>query len=178
MSEKLSLIIGAIILTVMLFVFPIYYSAQKMDAITQDYVSVRVDQFVEAVRKQGKLTQDMYNDFITELDTTNLMYNIEMEYTHTTVVPRFDTTGAVSGTYSFDETIYEDEILQEVFNNKHGSGENSGVYLMEKGSYFYVRVKNREGTLFSKLSKMFLNTSADVGQIMSFAGGSLRDENY
>lgn len=187
--DSFSKIIALIIVIVGMLIFPTYYAAQKADAVTQDYVSARTDKFVTDVRKQGKITQEMYNNFMRELDSTGLMYNVSMSCSHSMTVPVFDVdpvTGknVVKGTTAYDDIIYEDEILKEIYNTVVSPDDlakgidSQGSFEMVKGDYFYCEVVNREKTTFTKLSKILLGRTLGGSQIKAFEGGIIRDENY
>lgn len=179
MSDAFSRIIAIIIVILMLFIFPSYYTAQKYDAICQNYLTNVTDEFAEDVRKQGKVTQQRYNSFVEDLDKTGLMYNVGMTYKHEGVMPKFNSgTGEVIGVETYEEVIYTDDILHSIYNEVTADGQPQGVFLMEEGGYFTVEVENREKTLFAKMSQMLLSKAQKAGQLHAVAGGSIRDENY
>ena len=171
--EAFSKAISVILLTVMLFIGPAVYSAQKTDAVIQDYVTTVTDRFVETVRSQGMVSQENYNNFLAILDNTGLMYTIELQCIYNTTVPVMNGT-KVTGINTYETIDYTDQILEFIYNDT----DSHGCYKMKKGDYFYCKVTNREKTTFTKMAQAFIGHAVGKEQICSFAGGSIRDENY
>ncbi len=164
--------IFAICLTILaIFITPVLICAQSHDNTLQSMVYSMTDDFVEQAREQGKITQDMYLDFVRNLDATNVLYDIEITHSHSNVVPVFDDTGDTVGTDTTDNITYTDDILKSVY-------ETDGVYLMSKGDMLSVKVTNREPTLGQRLRQIvfFLSDSSPAINVMD--GGIIRDENY
>ena len=75
--ETFSKAVGITIFIVVLFMFPMMYHAQKYDTVVQSYVTGVTNDFVEEVRSSGTLTQDMYSNFVADLNKSGNLYNIE-----------------------------------------------------------------------------------------------------
>lgn len=168
--EPLSKVFAVCLTIIALFIAPINIQAQLQDNTLQSTVYAMTDDFVEQVRAQGKITQDMYLEFIQRLDATNLLYDVEITHSHSTVVPVYDSTGATIATKTVDNITYTQDILTSVY-------ETEGVYLMSKGDMISVSVTNREPTLGQRLRGLLFFVS-DSAVINVRDGGVIRDENY
>ena len=162
----------AIIITVIgMFVVPLLFITSTRDGIAQSTVYSITTEFTEGMREQGKLTQEMYLDFIRQLDATGELFDVEIVHKHTTVVPVFGNDNEVIRTEAVDEFYYTDEILKSVYVD-------GGIYKMQKGDYVTVTVTNRVPTMGQELrnSVYKIYDSSDV--IYARYGGIIRDENY
>lgn len=168
--EPLSKVLAVFLTIVAMFIAPIIIQAQLQDNTLQSTVYAMTDDFVEQVRAQGKITQDMYLEFIQRLDATDLLYDVKITHSHSTVVPVYDSTGAAIATKTVDNITYTQDILASVY-------ETEGVYLMNKGDMISVSVTNREPTLGQRLREMLFFIS-DSAAINVRDGGVIRDENY
>jgi len=92
--EKL---VDILIAVIILFMFPMMYFGQRQDTITQQVVSAETSDFVNLVRTQGFLTQNMYDTFLSRLDATNVVYDIQLEHKEIALEPeyRFKTASEV-----------------------------------------------------------------------------------
>lgn len=169
--NSLAKIVAIIITIIAVYIAPMLMLGQAHDSNMQSAVYGITDSFVEQVREQGKITQDMYLEFISNLDTTDLLYNVEIVHCHSTMVPVFDENGNTIDTETVDNITYTDDILASVF-------ETDGVYLMSKGDTISVEVTNREDTIGQKLRSFVFPVSIGSPGINVRDGGTIRDENY
>lgn len=178
--EAFSKFIAIILLAVFLFMVPLMYTAEQNDSITQSYVTTEVTNFVENVKKQGKITQGMYNDLLDNLGRTANVYEIDFVHRHKTVIPVFSDTGEVLRTEEFNDIYYTDDIKRKVFYDTAvaGSGDVKGEYHFSKGDYFTVIVKNRNITLGTRLKNMLFGSEFPKTSIFVTYGGTIQDENF
>lgn len=155
---------------------PLVSMTQNHDAVVQEIVYLTTVDFVEDVRKQGKITQDMYTSFIAELDNTDLLYNVQMTHSHDVVSPGFNSEGNVTDIVNSTDIMYTEQILDSLFTEKRDDG-TEGVYLMSQGDTFSVVITNREATMNQRLSASLFGTSQDSSAIYAVYGGVIRDEN-
>ena len=137
-----------------MFIYPIVTLSDQSDEITRTTVYNATSEFVEQVREQGKLTQDMYLNFISELDNTGYLYDIEFKHGHDTVVPVYETAlddvnTQVAGTDIVTYITYTDDILNTLYAT-------NGIYTFDKGDTFSVSVKSRDETLSQKTHRLIL----------------------
>ncbi len=171
MKDAFGAVIAIIITIVSLFMIPMQYFADKQDMITQSYVYATVCDFVSDVQLNGYISQDAYNKFSKKLSDTDSRYQISMTHTHDVVYPMFNENGnAIKGTKTIASNKYEDDILDDLYDNK-------GVYYLEKGDKFSVTVKNTTRTMGQKLNSIFTGSSTKYAIIATY-GGVIRNENY
>lgn len=180
---SLGKIVAIIVAVISCIIAPLLFFTQQNDNVVQTVVYSRTVDFVEDIREQGKLTQEMYNMFIRDLDATGMLYDIKIEHEHKTVVPVFNEDGSVKGTKDITEMTYEDDILKQVFTDvEHTSGDSiimeAGVYEFTKGDTITVTVISRENTTSAKIYGSLLNNSGISEKIYATYGGVIRDENY
>lgn len=182
--ESFSKIIAIIITVIFIFIVPITYFAEKQDVITQAYVENEVVAFVDNVRAQGKITQEMYNDFVFQLDQSGLVYDVKMEHSHRTLDPIYNNAGEfTNGTTTNVNLFYEEDIWYSLYEKKPTETELAariieGEYHFTKGDYFTVSVVNAEKTFATKLKELLLSFDMAKEQILATYGGEIRDENY
>lgn len=178
--EAFSKFVSIIILTIALFIIPMVYASEQQESISQSYVSSCVNSFVEQVKKQGKITQGMYDRFISDLDATNIVYDIEMVHTHTEVSPVFASDTSVESVKEYDMCYYTDEILDGIYEHAAdtSAGEVSGEYHFSKGDYFTIVVTNKHYTLATRLKNNIYSAPFPKVSIYSKDGGEIQDENY
>lgn len=182
--NSLSKIFAIILLAISLFAVPLIFQSQHFDDITQNYVAQAVCDFVDTVRVQGKITQETYSDFLSKLDSTNVLYDINLEHSHKQINPIYNESGAfTSSTNTGYDIHYSDEIIYALFERKPSqeqikSGEREGEYHLTKGDYFTCEVKSREETLAMKLKRLIFKASVETPAIYTVYGGEVRDENY
>ena len=169
--DALSKVFAVIVTIIAIFIVPVVNLANSHDDIVQPTVYSATTEFVEDVREQGKLTQDMYISFVQKLDDTGLLYDIEMVHSHDTAVPEFDDAGKTVGVKEVENLIYTDEILKSVY-------ETNGIYKFNKGDYFSVKVTNKEATLGQQMRRTVFRMSDSGARIVAQHGGVIRDENY
>lgn len=176
-------VIAIIIVMVALFIAPLVSMSSTNDSITQATVYDISSEFVDDVRECGYISQERYLSFITELDNTGILYNVEMIHSHDTVNPVFgeqsttDENGVVTkqqvvtDTNATTEYYYQDEILEKVYSKE-------GIYKMTQGDTFSIKVYNRDKTTAQRIRQMVFNYVDGSHPIFVQYGGVIRDEDY
>lgn len=170
--EMFSKAVGITIFVILLFMFPMMYHAQKYDTVVQSYVTGVTNDFVEEVRTKGTLTQDMYSNFVADLNKSGNLYNIEMSYVREEVMPEYnkDTLNCVSTDLVTKVKIEKttEEIMEEMFET------TSKEFKMTKGNYFSVKVYNKNKTMFTKLQQILYSADVSTKQIYAADGGTIK----
>lgn len=153
-----------------MFLSPLLYMAQKQDAISQIYISNETTKFVDNIKNIGFLNREMYMDFVSKIDNTNNLYNIEILHSHKIVEPLYDenTDTFLNDFNTYYGNTYHDEILKTF-----DQGEE---YYFSQGDYISVTVVNRTRTLATKLMELFYSSDIPNEQILVTYGGLIRDE--
>ncbi|MEY8333244.1 hypothetical protein AALB53_09070 [Lachnospiraceae bacterium 47-T17] len=182
--EAFSKVVAIIVLIIVLFMAPLLYFSAQHDRVLQTYVAAHTTEFVDNVRLQGKITQEMYNDYVATLSNTNMSFQITLEHTHVTDVPVFsETDGTLTGTSKYTSSVYEGDILHQLFTRdtltpeEQAAGDKIGEYHFRKDDYFTVILKNTDNTMSQKLQSM-LGASGAGFVIYYQYGGMIRDENF
>ncbi len=74
--------ISIILVVVLIFLFPLPYIAKAVNKTVEDLVTTNMTELTDAMRQQGKITKEMYEDMIRELDRTGELYDIDIEVSH------------------------------------------------------------------------------------------------
>ena len=164
-------IVCILLASVLMFLFPLFYLAQKQDVINQVYVESKTVELVNDIKKHGYITSNMYERYLDRLGDTGNLYEIEIVHSHTVVNPEYDED---SGTflddyYTYYENTYQDDILKEIF-------EGTGTYYLRQGDYISIKVFNKTETFAGRMLRIIgVNQKT---QILITYGGIIRDENY
>lgn len=182
--ETIGKFVAVILLTIFIFVVPTFLHAENSDAVSQQAVQAFTVDFVENVKKQGKITQSMYNEFENELGTTGHTYSVEFTHVHTYVTPVYDAgSDEVKGTVSNEDHYYSADIKNALFvknvsEEEKKAGQKDGEYHMKKGDYLTVQIANTDQTLADFFRNVFFGKSGKTSSINVTYGGTITDENY
>lgn len=153
MSETLMTVIAIFTATMVMFVFPLMWTANSQEDISQTTVQTLVSNFVNTVATKGKITKIDYEEFIQKLDATGNTFDVEIEVQILDDNPGkkvSKTNKSLIGEniyYSvFTSTILKDYVYNDVKNEE---------YILKKGDYIIVNVKNTNITLATQI-KNFL----------------------
>ena len=80
MSDTFITIIAIFLAAILMFIFPLMTLADRNDDITELAVQTLTTEFIDEIRKTGKLTEKQYNSFITSLAATGNAYDVEIEF--------------------------------------------------------------------------------------------------
>lgn len=148
MSDTLITVIAIFLAATLMFVFPLMAISNSQDNISQVAVQSLVSEFVNNVATKGKMTEADYDTFLSKLYATSNTYDVEMEHKIMTSNPnKGDQT-------QIGENLYYSVYNSDILDSSTGL-HNKGVYLLKKGDYFTVTVKNTNTTIASQI-KNFL----------------------
>ena len=80
MEDILQRVFPILISVLILFILPLYITFEKMDDISYSLALKITSNFVDNVTAKGYISEEMYNDFISELSVTGNVYDIKMEH--------------------------------------------------------------------------------------------------
>lgn len=151
MSDILVTILVGTILLVVAFAVPMLATLSQNDEITESSVKSIVQEFANKEANKGKITLEDYEEFLQKLNATGNTYDVELE-----VQIMGDNVGVKgsSGTSvnAIGENIRHSEFTNTIINALHSSDKQ---YLLNKGDYFIVSVKNNNITLSKQLETFF-----------------------
>ena len=117
--------IAIVLVVVLVFLFPLPYIAKAVNMTIDDLVNTNMTEFTDEARQQGKITKEMYENMIRELDRTGELYDVDIEVSHpvsgteTAEIELGDEIpdeGITNASYIANETFL-DEIYEEGLNN-------------------------------------------------------------
>lgn len=147
MSDTFITIMVVLIAVVALFIVPVMATANQNDKITQTSVQTIVADFVNTSAREGKITEENYDDFIQKLHATGNTYSVEIE------VQVLDDNPGKKGE---NKNVIGENIYYSVFKNDIESKINSDhAYYLKKGDYVKAKVQNSNVT-FGTQFKNFL----------------------
>jgi competence protein ComGC len=160
MSDTFITIMVVMVAVVALFIIPVMATANQNDKVTQTAVQTIV---VNTSAKEGKITEENYDEFIQNLYATGNSYSIELE------VQILDDNPAKKGQNinKIGENIYYSEFK----NSVESKLETDGVYKLKQGDYIKARVQNTNVT-FGTQFKNFIYSIAGKDTIAIEASSS------
>ncbi|MDD5937045.1 MAG: hypothetical protein PUC65_16020 [Clostridiales bacterium] len=121
-----------------MLLFPVLYFNKKSDLIVYEALKDRLNEFVQEVSTQGKLTQTNYEQFYDVLNKFDLALKIELQYEEYRYEPKYKMEDALT-TPKYTGEIFEylnvvpnDEIIGAVYEK--------GGFFMNSGGYFRVSI--------------------------------------
>lgn len=136
--EHVGTIVVIVISIVVLFVGPVMTMADKTDEAVNLTVQSATTEFVNKIKKTGKLTQDDYDNFILTLSATGNTYDVEIILQILDENPAKKSNGARQ---VIGDNVYYSKYTSQVLDEL-----SSGVISLKEGDIVIVRVKNSNRT--------------------------------
>ena len=169
MEETTVSIIGIFIAAVIMYIVPLSLVADRSDDIAQLLVQTATAEFVDDVVKQGKITDDMYQDFCLEIATSGNAYDIDIELK---ILDENTAQRGENNTYYSIFTSQIEELIGISGNNTINNRE--GKLILKQGDTISVTVRNSSKTLSQSIKSFYYNiNSADVQIIAATASGTV-----
>lgn len=158
MSETLMTIIAIFAATIIMFIFPLMWTASSQEEITQIAVQTLVSDFVNTASTKGKVTKEDYEGFVKKLNATGNTYDVEIEIQILDDNPGKKTT--MTSKNLIGENIYYSVFTSTILYGTDGigiydSGNTKNEYLLKAGDYIIVTVKNTNTTIATQLKDTF-----------------------
>ena len=138
----IGLIVGIILVSILLIIFPLAPMAKRNDDTTQMYLQDELNSFVSATAQKGGFTQEELENLQERLDATNNSYDIEIVISVADVNPGKKTDNTKIGDTTYYDK-YNTQILTEL--------EENGVVILKEGDIIKVSAKNVNTTLFQMI---------------------------
>lgn len=169
MSDTFITIITAVAIIVLMFAVPIIATASQNDEITESSIKAIVQEFVNKEAMKGKVTLEDYDAFIQELNATGNTFEVGMEIQVMGDNPGVKgSAGTILNTVgeNIRHSVYTTTILEKL--------ESSGnQYLLKKGDYFIVSVKNTNITIGKQLQSFFYQVMGKESSIVDTSASAL-----
>ena len=143
MSDTFITVIAVVTVALVMFVFPLMAIANQNDDITQTSVQTLVSDFVNTCAKEGKITQNNYDNLIQKLHATGNTYSVELE------VQILDDNPSKKGQNI--NVIGENIYYSEFTNAIESKLKEDSVYKMKQGDYILAKVHNTNVTFGTQL---------------------------
>ena len=157
MSDTLMTVVAIFAAAIIMFVFPLMWTANSQEGISQTTVETLVANFVNEVSTKGKLTKLDYEDFVYKLYATGNSFDVEIE------IQKLDDNPGKKTIIAYPDkigeniyySIFTSTILYDANLGIYGTNNTKGEMLLNKGDYIIVNVKNTNITLATQI-KNFL----------------------
>ena len=156
MSDTFITMIAIFLAAVLMFIFPLMTLADRNDDITQLTVQTATTEFVDEIRRTGKLTEDKYNSFATVIASTGNAYDIEIQFQILDENPS-KKTSSTSNVVIIGEIVYYSVYTTQIEDMIGRDSE----YILKEGDIVSVSVKNRGSTLAQTLRNVYYKVSGN-----------------
>ena len=154
-GETIVTIVAIFLAAILIGIFPLMSIADRNDDIAQLSVQTDIAEFVDTVRKTGKITQDEYNALATKLYATGNTYNIDME------VQVLDENPSKKTTQQTDTKIGENIYYSVYTTQIENVLKENGKYPLKEGDKIIVSASNTNTTIAQMLKNFFYSLSGN-----------------
>lgn len=175
MKDNLSIVILMIIFVMLIVFFPLYNYFERQDDMSYNLVLRETTTFVDKVLSNGYISNDTYQEFLDSLANTGNLYDVQLE-AHKRIITS-DTQNNAKGYKDYIEQYeidYNDDILSidPTKNNANLTNKQikGGIYTLEIGDQFYVKLKNSSTTMAGAIFNAIISTSSTERIVVNYGG--------
>lgn len=171
MKDNLSIVILMIIFVMLIVFFPLYNYFERQDDMSYNLVLRETTTFVDKVLSNGYISNDTYQEFVDTISNTGNLYDIQLE-AHKRVITS-DTVKKSPDYIEQYEIDYNDDIFQDTTTNKANLNNKQikgGIYTLEVGDQFYVKLKNSSTTMAGAIFNSIISTSSTERIVVNYGG--------
>lgn len=175
MKDNLSIVILMIIFVMLIVFFPLYNYFERQDDMSYNLVLRETTTFVDKVLSNGYISNDTYQEFLDSLSNTGNLYDVQLE-AHKRIITS-DTQNNAKGYKDYIEQYeidYNDDILSihPTKNNANLTNKQikGGIYTLEVGDQFYVKLKNSSTTMAGAIFNSIISTSSTERIVVNYGG--------
>ena len=162
MGDSLSIIFATIVAAIIMFLFPMMDTWERQDDLSYVMAFTAVVDTVDAVRNTGRLTDAMYDNLISTINSTGNRFEVKMEHRDAHVIPNGSNV----------ELVYLNHYTNEIEQALRTAGEYTEF---KKGDYFFISVKNTNKTQATVLKQSLYGTRLETFKIGVPYGGMVRN---
>ncbi len=167
MGDTTITVIAIFLAAILMFVFPLMTLSDRTDDVSQLSVQTTTTEFVDNVKKTGKLTEENYGKFVEQISATGNTYDVELK-----VQILDENLGKKASSVAMDKigenqyyTMYTTQVLDAMNNNAR-------ALTLKEGDRISVNVKNTNTTISQQLKNfLYKVTGNDSYQISAEASG-------
>ncbi len=126
MDDIFSKVTAILISSILLFLVPVSVMIEKNEQAMQTYIYTEIVDLTDRIRNTGCLTSEMYLDFLTALENTGNIYNIEIQHFY-----KEESNGEIAN--------YTQQIRNRLSKD--------GVYRFKMGDIIKCKVSRKDGSL-------------------------------
>lgn len=171
MKDNLSIVILMIIFVMLIVFFPLYNYFERQDDMSYNLVLRETTTFVDKVLSNGYISNDTYQEFLDSLANTGNLYDVQLE-AHKRIITS-DTQSRTDYIEQY-EIDYNDDILSidPTKNNANLTNKQikGGIYTLEVGDQFYVKLKNSSTTMAGAIFNSIISTSSTERIVVNYGG--------
>ncbi len=165
MGDTTITIIAIFLAAILMFVFPLMTLSDRSDDVANLSVQTITSEFVDNVKKTGKLTEENYSKLVEQISATGNSYDVELK-----VQILDENLGKKASSVALDKigenqyyTMYTTQVLDAMKN---------GTLTLKEGDRISVSVKNTNTTISQQLKNfLYKVTGNDSYQISAEASG-------
>ena len=170
MEETYVTIIGILLGVVIMFIFPLILLSESSDNISELLIQTATAEFVDEVIKTGKITDEDYRKYTSQMATTGNTYDIDIELkildkNTAKVLTESNQTELGNNTYYSIFTSQIEEMIGVSANSNTRNGE--GEIVLKQGDAISITVKNSSKTMSQTLKSFFSGQSGNGVQIIA-----------
>ncbi len=163
MNDTFITIIAIFLAAILMFIFPLMTLADRNDDISQLTVQTTTSEFVDEIRRTGKLTEQQYDNFVTSISATGNAYEVEIEFKILDENPSKKTAqGSVT---VIGENVYYSVYTTQITDKL--ASDSKHQYLLKEGDIVSVNVKNTSTTLAQTLRSFYYKVTGNDTYIIS-----------
>lgn len=169
MEETTVSIIGIFIGAILMLVVPLILIADRSDDVSQLVVQTRTAEFVNEIIKSGKITNDDYQKFISQLASSGNSYDVDIE------IKILDENTSKIGDNNTYYSIFTSQIEEIIGKSGENTNNNTeGKIILKQGDGISVTVKNSSKTISQTLKSFYYNIAgSDIQIITATASGTI-----
>lgn len=168
MEDSLIIVFSMLLAVILMFVFPIMDTWERQDDISYMAVYADVVEFVDSVRNTGRVTENMYNKFLQNINATGNRYEVTLE--HRKRLYLYD--NATNSYKTAYKNVYTSSIESKLFGSEKEYSD------LKAGDYFYVSVKNTNKTQSTLIKEVLYASTQETFKIGVPYGGMVRNSGY
>ena len=163
MSDTFITIIALFLSAILMFIFPLMTLADRNDDITYLTAQTSTTEFVDEIRRTGKLTEDQYNNFVSTIAATGNAYDIEMQFQILDENPSKKTSIGIT---VIGENVYYSVYTTQIEERLNEQKE----FILKEGDIVSVSIKNRSETLAQTLRNVWYKVTGN--ELVAIAASS------
>lgn len=163
MEDTTVSIIGIMVAAIIMFLVPLILIADRADDIAQLVVQTATAEFVDEVIKNGKITNDQYQKFISHITSSGNTYDIDME------IKILDENTSKIGENNTYYSIFTSQIEKIIGKSALVTDDNNrdGKIILKQGDEISVTVRNSNKTFSQSLKSFYYNFAGSNVQIIT-----------